>query len=36
MIRCIGCCPESEWWWFKWALAAQPFMGLGLYIWAYG
>lgn len=35
MIRC-GCCPESEWWWFRWVLAAQPVLATCLYVWAYG
>ena len=30
------CCPPSEWHWFKWVLAAQPLLAVGLYIWAYG
>ena len=36
MIRCIGCCPASEWWWFRWALAAQPVIAVITYLWAYG
>ncbi len=31
-----ACCPPSEWHWFRWVLAAQPVLGLGLYLWAYG
>ena len=34
-MRC-ACCPESEWWWFRWALAAQPLLAVVLYCWAYG
>lgn len=35
-MRCIGCCPASEWWWFRWVLAAQPLLGAAVYLWAYG
>jgi hypothetical protein len=31
-----GCCPRSEWWWFKWVFLAQPAIGAAVYIWAYG
>jgi hypothetical protein len=30
---CIGCCPPSERWWFRWVLAAQPLIALLLYLY---
>jgi hypothetical protein len=30
---CIGCCPPSERWWFRWVLAAQPVIALVLYLY---
>ncbi len=35
-LMSCACCPESEWWWFRWALAAQPLLAVVLYCWAYG
>lgn len=35
-MKCPGCFPRSEWWWFKYYLAALPLFGIGLYLWAYG
>lgn len=32
-IFCIGCCPPSERWWFRWVLAAQPAFALVLYLY---
>jgi hypothetical protein len=31
---CFGCCPASEWWWFRWVLLAQPVFALTLYLLA--
>ncbi len=36
MMFCTGCCAQSEWWWFKWVLVAQPLIGVAVYLWAYG
>lgn len=33
-MKCFACCPPSEWWWFRWALAVQPVMLLAIVIWA--
>jgi hypothetical protein len=35
-MRCFACCPQSEWWWFRWVLAAQPLVAIATYLWAYG
>lgn len=32
-MYCIGCCPPSERWWFRWVLAAQPLIALLLYLY---
>lgn len=32
-MLCIGCCPASERWWFRWVLAAQPLIALLLYLY---
>lgn len=34
-MKCIGCCPPSQWWWFRWVLAAQPLIAVGAFLWAY-
>ena len=32
----FACCPASEWWWFRWGVAAQPLIAAALYCWGYG
>lgn len=32
-MLCIGCCPPSERWWFRWVLPAQPVIALLLYLY---
>ena len=27
-VVCLGCCPPSEWPWFRWVLAGQPLLAL--------
>ena len=32
-LFCIGCCPPSERWWFRWVLPAQPVVWLLIYLY---